>query len=87
LNLRISILGLLSASRITHQCFGQLLQAFPFLYFLQHFFFLDFACITGKGKGSRNAVGFSRFSEGICFAMLKIFHKVRINLNKDSNRG
>lgn len=36
--------------------FGQLLHLFPFLYFLQHFFFF-LASTMGKGKGRRIAAG------------------------------
>ncbi len=32
-------------------CLGQLLQALPFLYFLQHFFFLSLACTITTGHG------------------------------------
>lgn len=41
---------------LTHP-FGQLLQRFPLLYFLQHFFLRLLPCITGRAKGNVNLSG------------------------------
>ena len=55
---------------------GHRLQRFPFLYFLQHFFFNFLPWTVAIGQGKRTAIKLSGWAIELGFFMLKAYPKI-----------